>query len=279
MIKKIASICYVGIVIVGLFCAVKLATMKPSTQPDVFNNLSMKKSATNLQLVPTQLKSVRSIVCIGDSITKNGDDPDSSFTKRLERSLAAILPEQKIVVVNKGINGENSEDLRKRFQGDAIKSGANLVIIFVGVNDVGHGFTPENPHGGGPGGITLPAFLENVRSMIKDARANSQSVLLVTPPTFFEDSDSEPDKMLGAYAEALRKLAGEEKVLLADVRKSFVEMIKAYRDNCKAKDYLLTVDGVHPNSLGNKVITETILSTLGIGATNSLVLSTAPDHR
>ena len=114
--------------------------------------------------------------------------------------------------------------------------------------------------------------------MIKDARANSQSVLLVTPPTFFEDSDSEPDKMLEIYTEALRKLAGEEKVLLADVRKSFVEMIKAYRDNCNAKDYLLTVDGVHPNSLGSKVITETILSTLGISTTNSSEPSTAPYH-
>jgi lysophospholipase L1-like esterase len=279
IIKKIASICYIGIVIVGLLCAVKLATMgRPAEQQDVFNNLSLKKSAINLQAVPEQLKSVHSIVCIGDSITKNGDDPNSSFTKRLERSLAAILPDQKIVVINKGVNGENAEDLRRRFQKDAIKSGANLVIIFVGVNDVGHGFEPEHPHGGGPKGTLLPVYLDNVRAMIKDARANSQSVLLVTPPTFFEDSGCEPDKMLETYGVALRKLAGEEKVLLADVRKSFVEMIKAYRDNCKTKDYLLTVDGVHPNSLGNKVITETILSTLGISTVSSLEPSTALDH-
>ncbi|MDX2106148.1 MAG: GDSL-type esterase/lipase family protein [Candidatus Melainabacteria bacterium] len=264
--KKVSSICTVGVIVLGLFSAFKLATLERPPAPDVFKSISFKKSDKNMQAVPPQLENVRSIVCIGDSITRYGVEPNSSFPRRLEAYLAAILPEQGIKVLNKGIDGEHSDDLRKRFSKDAIKSGANLVIIFVGVNDVGHGFTPNSPDGGGPEGVEISKYLDNVKAMIKDAKANSQSVLLVTPPTFFEDASCKPDMMLETYAEGLRKLALEEKVMLADVRKSFVELIKAYRTNCDAKDFLLTVDGVHPNSLGNKVITETILSSLGIDA-------------
>lgn len=266
IIKRIAQACRIGIVLLGLFVAIKLVTMERPAKPDVFQTASLKKSVTNLQAVPPQLQGVHSIVCIGDSITKNDIEPNSSYTRRLEQYLAAILPEQKIAVINKGVNSERSNDLRKRFQTDAIESGANLVIIFIGVNDVGHGFTEDHPHGGGPKGIALKAYIENLRSMIKDARASSQTVLLVTPPTFFEDISCEPDRMLETYAEAVRTLAGEDKVLLADVRKAFVEIIKAYRNSCEAKDFLLTVDGVHPNSLGNKVVTESLLSSLGISA-------------
>lgn len=265
ILKRIASVCILGIIVLGLFSAFKLATLERPIEHDVFKS-QLKKSTTNLQAVPPQLQSVHSIVCIGDSITRNGDEPEASYPKRLEQSLAAIFPEQKITVINKGIDGEHSDDLVKRFSKDAIKSGANLVIIFVGVNDVGHGFTPEDPHGNGPKGTNLSTYLDNLRAMIKDARANSQSILLVTPSAIFEDESCEPDKMLATYAEALRKLSVEEKVLLADVRKSFTEMIRAYRHNCDAKDFLLTIDGVHPNRLGNKVITETILSSLGVSA-------------
>lgn len=265
-IKKLASVCNIGIIILGLSLAVKLATMQRAPEPDVFQAGSLKKSASNLQAVPPQLQVVHSIVCMGDSITKYAVDPNSSYSKRLEQYLAAVLPEHKITVINKGVDREHSGDLRKRWQKDAIESGANLVIIFVGVNDVGHGFTAEHPHGGDAKGTPLPTYLDNVKSMIKDARANLQTVLLVTPPTFFEDVYCEPDKMLETYAVALRELAGEEHVLLADVRKAFVEISGSYRGNCDAKDYLLTVDGVHPNSLGNKVITECILSSLGISS-------------
>lgn len=266
MLKKISSICTVGVIALGMFAAFKLATLERPQAPDVFKSISFKKSDKNMQTVPPQLENVKSIVCIGDSITRYGVEPNSSFPSRLEAYLAAILPEQKIKVLNKGIDGEHSDDLRERFSKDAIKSGANLVIVFVGVNDVGHGFTLNSPDGGGPKGVEISKFLDNVKAMIKDAKANSQSVLLVTPPTFFEDASCKPDMMLETYAEGLRKLALEEKVILADVRKAFVDMIKAYRTNCDAKDFLLTVDGVHPNSLGNKVITETILSSLGIDA-------------
>lgn len=266
LIKKISSCCTVGVILLGLFAALKLATLERPTAPDVFSTISFDRNKKNAQVVPPQLQNVSSIVCVGDSITRYGVEPKTSYPSRLEAYLGAILPEQRIKVINKGVDSEHSTELRKRFSRDVIKSGADLVVIFIGVNDVGHGFMANYPDGGGPKGVPLSKYLENVRLMIRDARANSLSVLLVTPPTFFEDASCKPDIMLGTYAEGLRKLAVEEKVMLADVRKSFVEIIEAYRRNCSAKDFLLTVDGVHPNSLGNKVITETILSSLGIEA-------------
>ena len=102
--------------------------------------------------------------------------------------------------------------------------------------------------------------------MIDLAQGAKRRVIVVTPPTIFEDAKNPMDMKLDEYCQALRKLAEEKAVPVADVRKAYLEIFTAYRNTCDAKDYLLTVDGVHPNSLGNKIVTECVLSSLGITA-------------
>lgn len=221
------------------------------------------KANNPVQNVPELLNGVKIIACVGDSITYNNGD-GTGYPSRLKQYLNVILPKQGFIVLNKGVSGEQAHEMLDRFKVEAIETNADLIFIFAGVNDVGHGFSPDFPKGGDPRGSSLDQYLSSIKSMIKIAKENNRKVVLITPPTIFEDSMHPADIMLGKYSDALIEVAEEEDVPVADVRKAFVELSHSYRKNCNAKDYLLTVDGVHPNSLGNKVITECVLTSVGI---------------
>jgi lysophospholipase L1-like esterase len=46
-------------------------------------------------------------------------------------------------VLNKGINGERSDQIEARFDRDVVDAGARLVVIIAGVNDIYQGRSPE----------------------------------------------------------------------------------------------------------------------------------------
>ena len=209
------------------------------------------------------LINVKTIACIGDSITYNNGD-GNGYPGRIKKYLNVIFPDRSFTVLNKGVSGEHAHEMLARFEKDAIETYADLIFIFAGANDVVHGFTKDFPRGGGPEGSPLPKYLNSIKTMIAMAREKNKRGILITPPTVFEDENHPADIMLGKYSDALKELAAQEDIPVADVRKAFAELAKTYRSTCNAKDYLLTVDGVHPNSLGNKVITECVLSSMGI---------------
>lgn len=236
--------------------------MLTKQQPELFMpNLVKKKDA--IQVMPEMLKGVKTVACIGDSITFNNGD-GKGFPERLKTYFDVLFPDSNITVLNKGIGGEHAYQMLSRFEKDAISTKADLIIILAGVNDVGHRYSQSHPAGDNPMGSSLETYLTSMKSMIELAKKNQRKVIVVTPPTIYEDQDNSANKMLGEYSQSLMDLAKEEEIPVADVRKAFVDIPNAYRESCNAKDYLLTVDGVHPNSLGNKVITECLLSTIGI---------------
>lgn len=239
-------------------------SMKSNTYSDFFSPHLIEAKGP-VQDLPPLLKEVDTISCVGDSITySNGDG--TGYPSRLSKYLAVLFPDSKFTVLNKGISGEHSHEMLARFQEDAIDTGAQLIIIFAGTNDVGHGFSNQYPDGDGPRGTSLPDYLKSMAQMIDLAQGAKRRVIVVTPPTIFEDAKNPMDMKLDEYCQALRKLAEEKAVPVADVRQAYLEIFTAYRNTCDSKDYLLTVDGVHPNSLGNKIITECVLSSLGISA-------------
>ena len=47
-------------------------------------------------------------------------------------------------VLNRGANGERSDQIRRRFNRDVLQARADLVVIIAGVNDIYQGRTPES---------------------------------------------------------------------------------------------------------------------------------------
>jgi acyl-CoA thioesterase-1 len=219
-------------------------------------------TAQGTNVPPSRLRGVHRIVCLGDSITQAGEGP-GGYVWLLRRYLTTLYPD--IEVINAGISGHKSTDMLERFQRDVVDKKPNLVTISVGVNDVWHGFYDNHPMGDGPRGVKLDDYHNNVEQMVQRASAAGAQVIVLSTTVINEDLQNRENAKLVGYNAALRDIARKHNAVFVDFQKPFQSLIKAYRAT-GARDNLLTVDGVHMNPLGNKVMAYTILSGLDVPA-------------
>lgn len=228
--------------------------------------------------VPEPLRGVHRIVCLGDSITQQGEQP-GGYVWLLRRYLAALYPEQPIEVVNAGISGHKSTDMLARFQRDVLDKKPDLVTISVGVNDVWHGFYGGYPRGDGPRGIPLDAYRRNVEEMVRLARAAGVRVVMLSTTVIYEDLSSPENARLVGYNRALREIAARNGARFVDYQRPFRDLIATYRDRTGARDNLLTGDGVHMNPTGNRVMANVLMGGLGISPEARAAVRDAAEDR
>jgi acyl-CoA thioesterase-1 len=244
--------------------------------------LPLSVSASTAQTVPDRpplLKGVHRIVCLGDSITQGGEGP-GGYVWLFRHYLNALYgrhtsvgatstpnsPDtvQTIEVVNAGISGHKSTDMLARYQRDVLDNKPDLVTISVGVNDVWHGFYDNHPEGDGPRGIPLPEYRRHVEDMMVQAEKIGAKVVVLTTTVIHEDADNKENAKLKLYNAALRDLAKKHHATFVNYQKPFWALINAYQKETGGHDLLLTVDGVHMNATGNRVMAHTLLTGLGI---------------
>ena len=210
---------------------------------------------------PAALKDVNKIVCLGDSITQGGDGP-GGYVGLVRKYLSTLYPG--IEVINSGISGNKSDDMLARFDRDVIAHKPDMMTISVGVNDVWHGFYDNHPLGDGPRGVPLETYRKNVETMLEKAKAANIKVVILSTTVINEDLKNHENAKIAGYNAALRDIARANGLLFIDFQKPFQALIKTYRETTGARDNLLTVDGVHMNVEGNKVMAHTILNGLGV---------------
>jgi lysophospholipase L1-like esterase len=167
-------------------------------------------------------------------------------------------------VINAGISGHKSTDMLARFQRDVLDRKPDLVTISVGVNDVWHGFYDDHPLGDGPRGVPLEDYRKNVESMVTQALKAGAKVVMLSTTVIHEDLDNRENAKLVGYNKALKEIAQAHHCRFVDYQKPFARIITAYRANTGGRENVLTVDGVHMNALGNRVMAHTLLTALGV---------------
>ena len=94
------------------------------------------------------------VLFYGDSITDAGrsrtvdTEWGRGYAARTARAYQALLPEQEIVFLNRGISGNTSADLLTRYEQDVLAIQPDFVSVMIGINDTWHGWNEGHviPH-------------------------------------------------------------------------------------------------------------------------------------
>lgn len=191
----------------------------------------------------------KKVVFFGDSITQMGVDKDG-YIDLIKQDIIRKGLSDKYDIVGAGIGGNKIYDLFLRMDKDVLELHPDVVVIWVGVNDVWH----KASHGTGTDYDKFGKFYEAV---VKKFQANGIQVILTTPAVIGERNDysNTQDGDLNLYSNWIRKYAADNTLGLVDLRKTFHEYSVA--NNPKNEEAgILTTDRVHLNGKGNAFVAE-----------------------
>ena len=191
----------------------------------------------------------KKVVFFGDSITQAGVQPGGYILKVGELASKENKANQ-FDFIGSGIGGNKIYDLYLRVEDDVLSKNPDVVILYVGVNDVWH----KRTHGTGTDADKFEKFYT---ALIKKFQAKNIKVVLCTPAAIGERTDfsNELDGDLNNYSNIIRSLASKNNLPLVDLRKSFLDYNLKFNTENKESG-ILTSDRVHLNEKGNQFVAE-----------------------
>ncbi len=181
----------------------------------------------------------------GDSITEAAVKPHGFIM--IDDSLLNPNGASDYELIGAGVSGNKVYDLYLRMEDDVISRSPDIVVIYVGVNDVWHKKMGT--------GTDADKFERFYLALVKKFRAANIKVIVCTPATIGErfDNTNEQDGDMNHYSNIIRKIAADQHLTLVDLRSAFEEYEKLNNKNNLDRG-LLTSDGVHLNDAGNMFV-------------------------
>lgn len=196
---------------------------------------------------PVQQK--KKVIFFGDSITQAGVKPNG-YIDVLNNLLKEQQLDAQYELVGAGIGGNKVYDLYLRMEEDVLKQNPDIVVVYIGVNDVWHKQSSGT-------GTDADKFVKFYAAILAKLKAQNIKVILATPAVIGERTDfsNQLDGDLNRYSNIIRDIAAKEKLPLVDLRKAFLDY--NVKNNPENKDQgILTTDRVHLNDAGNKLVAE-----------------------
>lgn len=191
----------------------------------------------------------KKVVFFGDSITQAAVKPGGYIVKIGDLATADKVADR-YDFIGAGIGGNKVYDLFLRMEDDVLSKRPNVVVIYVGVNDVWH----KRSYGTGTDPDKFERFYT---AIIKKLQAANCKIALCTPAVIGERTDfsNELDGDLNQYSTMIRNLAKSNNLPLIDLRKAFLDYnLQNNKENKESG--ILTTDRVHLNEKGNQLVAE-----------------------
>ena len=158
------------------------------------------------------------IVCLGDSITWGFPfGPTVSWVTMLKDSMG-------VEVINKGINGNTTSDMLRRFDKEVVSYEPTHVVIMGGSNDV---LMAES----------FDRIVTNIRLMVEKAEENGIKVIFGLPIAI---DDKYLEDLLARIRDWMRKYAELKEIPVIPFNRAF------YDKSGRLRTELLLLDGAHP---------------------------------
>jgi lysophospholipase L1-like esterase len=204
-----------------------------------FSKVFLISAIISLSFMP--VKKIK-VVFFGDSITEAAVKPNGFIT--IDDGLLNPGGAANYELIGAGVSGNKVYDLFLRMEDDVISKSPDIVVIWVGVNDVWHKKMGT--------GTDADKFERFYLAVIKKFKAANIRIIVCTPSTIGEkyDNTNEQDGDMNHYSNIIRKIAADQHLTLVDMRAEFEAYEKMNNKNNLDRG-LLTADGVHLNDAGN----------------------------
>jgi acyl-CoA thioesterase I len=198
------------------------------------------------------------IVAIGSSSTAgaSASSPAASYPSRLAVELRERFHSQDITVLNRGVNGEETEDMMARFQTGVIAEHPQLVLWQVGTNSVLRDH-PLAPHS------------VQLHEGIEELKASGADVVLIDPqyaPKVLAKSETPG---------MVEQIALAAKVQNVDLFRRFAIMRDWYEVQHLGFDVFVSPDGLHMNDWGYACWAKLLASGIAEAATRPIASAAA----
>jgi len=187
------------------------------------------------------------IVFFGDSITQAGVNPNGYIVKLDSMIRQSKLPDS-ITLNGAGVGGNKVYDLYLRMETDVLAKNPDIVVIYVGINDVWHKASSGT-------GTDPDKFEKFYRAIIKKLQEKNIKVIVCTPSVIGErnDNSNQQDGDLNYYSNIIRRIAKDMALPVCDLRKAFMDYLQSNNPNNVEKG-ILTSDRVHLTEPGNAFV-------------------------
>jgi lysophospholipase L1-like esterase len=189
------------------------------------------------------------VIFFGDSITQAGAGT-GGYILRIDTLCKSEAKGDNYEFIGAGIGGNKVYDLYLRMENDVLAKEPDIVIIYIGVNDVWH----KSSSGTGTDPDKFERFYQ---AIIDKLKAKNIKIILCTPAAIGEKTDySNPqDGDMNEYSNIIRRIAKKNELALVDLRNAFLD--HNLKNNPDNKDRgILTTDRVHLNAKGNQLVAE-----------------------
>lgn len=210
---------------------------------------------TSILLMSFAFNKKKKVVFFGDSITQMGADK-GGYIRLMEDLIQSENLSNEFELVGAGIGGNKVTDLFLRLEKDVLSKQPDIVVIYIGINDVWH----KRMFGTG---TDYNKFAEFYDIIVKKLQAANIQVMVCTPTVIGErnDNSNELDGELNMYSNWVRRYAQKNQLPCVDLRNEFQQYLIANNPSNEEKG-LLTTDRVHLNSKGNLLVAQAIWKAL-----------------
>lgn len=194
------------------------------------------------------------LVMIGDSITDCGrgraDDGalGDGYVALVDAWLRAVHPERPVRVVNRGIGGDTTRDLRARWQTDVLDPRPDWLSVMIGINDVWRLFGQEpEDH------VPPDEYAAALEQLVADTRPRLRGLVLMTPYYIEPDIRDGMRAMMDRYGRIVAEVAARHDALLVDTQAAIDAALR------HMPPAALSDDRVHPNLTGHLILARAFL--------------------
>lgn len=202
------------------------------------------------------------IVAIGSSSTAGAfaSSPAASYPSRLAVELKQLFPKQSITVINRGVNGEEVEDMLRRFDAAVVDAKPDLVLWQLGTNSVIRAHTSFDHSAA-------------IREGLKKIRAIGADVVLIDPqfvPKVIAKKDD-----AATMVTLISTTAKRENV---DLFRRFEVMRRWLEVDHLAFETFVAPDGLHLNDWSYACMAKGLGMAISEAAKRPVVSATAAQH-